>query len=658
LIAFLGGRSAPIVTFGGMLLASLVYRAALICRLVTDEVTPFSFVPSPQALISLIQHLAADAGVALVGGALVYGAGRVNRRLGFVVAAAALWFWGVTAGAHYDMVFALHEGFGWQALTEGVGGNFGWVDLKSYATPAAVGLFLLPLTVAGLLRLHPVRFAPLRGKLVAGATVAMLLAAAPARFPDTLGLAGWQPKSALRLLPVTYLVTDALAHLMRSQSPLQQRAASLPAVKAEGARIVDGGFLVLDLPGARTWPTALKHTPAMLQERRAEAKTEWNVVVLILESVSDHRAFAAGPDGAWPVPMPFLSRLASEGLHLADHRSTANSSARSIFSILSGLYPMPRREMFSTRPDLSIPSLATWLSADEAFLVTPSRLQSYFPQSWLRNTGFSDLFGFDELPPSAAGRPQWPSGRNEIDAVDFFLGRLQSVKGRFLGVYYSFAPHYQYYDYGPDWQIAPDQDDPLHRYVNNLSLLDAQIKRIFDRLRSLDLLERTAVLVVGDHGEAFGEHEGNWTHSRHSFEENLHTPAILWQPRLFAPRRVEAPTSHVDLLPTLLKAVGREVSPLAVQGDVIPPVGDREPSRAFTFSYGNEDTLSSVRLDGRKVQWRRATDVCRVFDLATDPQERAAIPCPSLDTQVDALLRFSGFQRALLPALAAKARGR
>jgi len=351
--------------------------------------------------------------------------------------------------------------------------------------------------------------------------------------------------------------------------------------------------------------------------------------------------------------MPFLARIASEGLHLNDHRSTSNSSARSIFSILSGLYPLPRREMFSTRPDLAIPSLAVWLKPADAFLVTPSRLQSYFPRSWLQNTGLRELHGFDELPPSAANRPQWPSGRNELDAVDFFLERLGAAQEPFLGVYYSYAPHYDYYDYGPAWRIADDVTKPLHRYINNLALLDAQIRRVFDRLRADGRLDRTAVLLVGDHGEAFGEHPGNRTHSRHSYEENLRTPAILWQPRLFRPSQVSSPSSHVDLAPTLMAALGRPIEQGRVQGEALSP--GVTPKRTYTFSYGAEDTLTALRWDRRKVQWRKAAGTCVVFDLAADPLERAARPCPEEDAQVDAMLRFERFQRSMLPAWAATA---
>lgn len=641
-IAWLGGRSAAAVTFGAMVSASLLYRIALLSRLITEEITPFSFVPSPQAMVSLSQHLAVDALFAGACAAVVALAGRWVALLILVLA-------GLAAGAHFDLVFALHEGLSWEASTEGLGGNFGLLDIRSYATPAAILLGLAPLAVAATLRWHPPRWSGWRARALAAAVALMLVAGLPARFPDTLGLKGWQPKAPLRRLPLVYWLADTAAHFTRSRSPLELRAAALPPVTAEGVRIVDPEF------GVRAAePSGAPRPPVT---------GEFNVLMLVLESVSAARAFDEGPGGAWPIPMPFLHARAQEGLWLTDHRSTSNSSARSIFSILSGLYPRPSRQMYCTRPGLTWPSLATWLQPDDAFLVTPSRLQSYFPRSWLAASGLVEQHGFDELPPSAEGRPQWPSGRNELDAVDFFIARLARAQGSFLAVYYSYAPHYDYFDYGPAWQIAPAADSPsalpapageappLHRYINNLRLLDTQIERIFRQLEADGRLARTLLLLVGDHGEAFGEHDGNWTHSRHSYEENLRTPAILWQPALIPPQRITAPTSHVDLAPTVMSALGRPLPPSATQGEDLL-AGPGPLARTYTFSYGNEGTLTAVRRDRRKVQWRRSGNPpdqeCRIFDLSGDPAEQSATSCPPDDPQADAILRFFGFQRALL----------
>ena len=65
----------------------------------------------------------------------------------------------------------------------------------------------------------------------------------------------------------------------------------------------------------------------------------------------------------------------------------------------------------------------------------------------------------------------------------------------------------------------------------------------------------TLVVLTGDHGEALGEH-GEMTHGLFAYEGTLRVPLIVYQPRLFAPRVVAAPVRHVDILPTILDALG------------------------------------------------------------------------------------------------------
>ena len=70
----------------------------------------------------------------------------------------------------------------------------------------------------------------------------------------------------------------------------------------------------------------------------------------------------------------------------------------------------------------------------------------------------------------------------------------------------------------------------------------------------------TLVVVTADHGEALGDH-GEQSHGLFAYESTLRVPLILAQhiPGEEAPERTEGssvPVRHVDLLPTMLSAVG------------------------------------------------------------------------------------------------------
>lgn len=373
----------------------------------------------------------------------------------------------------------------------------------------------------------------------------------------------------------------------------------------------------------------------------------WNVVWIVLESTGSRYVEGLALPGKRP--MPTLDRLAAEGWKLAAHRSPSNSSATSIQAQLTGLYPMPQRKMFAVQPDNHLPALPALLPDHDRFLVTPGKLSYFFPRALLEHSGLTDLVGFHELPFSDA-RADDGLAKDEIRTVDHFIDRMNRAQEPFLGIYYSYVPHWEYTDYGPTFRRYRG-NRLIDRYHNGLGLLDAQIERIVAALQQQGRLDRTILVLAGDHGEAFGQHERNWAHSKHSYEENLQTPALFWQPKLFRPRRIDWPTCHVDLLPTLLDAMGLPYEASLIQGESL---WRGAPTRQLTWHWGNEGTLTVLRhSDLRKVQVGAVPGGCRAFDLRADPGERRPLGCQRADDAAlrQAVLDFAAGQRRLLPAL-------
>jgi arylsulfatase A-like enzyme len=222
--------------------------------------------------------------------------------------------------------------------------------------------------------------------------------------------------------------------------------------------------------------------------------------------------------------------------------------------------------------------------------------------------------------------------------VDFFIQRLSRAKEPFLGIYISFTAHFPYFDYGEDYRIMKDDGRLISRYYNNLYLLDRMIKRIHDYLQERGLLERTILVVVGDHGQAFGQHHpNNFMHYRYSYNENLETPAIFYQPTLFKPKTVSFPTSHVDILPTVLDAMRISYASDVFDGDSL---FNNKSTRKPIFFYGYEESFSSLDNHLIKVQYSLKKKRCWVFDLKRDPDEKNPLDCSLYPHEVEALHRF------------------
>jgi arylsulfatase A-like enzyme len=97
-------------------------------------------------------------------------------------------------------------------------------------------------------------------------------------------------------------------------------------------------------------------------------------------------------------------------------------------------------------------------------------------------------------------------------------------------------------------------------YDSAIATLDRELGLLFDRMRALGLYEGALIVVMADHGEMLGE-RGVFGHGAGLVDEVLRIPLIVKFPFQAEGRRVTAPVSQVDLLPTVLEMAGLPPDP-------------------------------------------------------------------------------------------------
>jgi arylsulfatase A-like enzyme len=139
--------------------------------------------------------------------------------------------------------------------------------------------------------------------------------------------------------------------------------------------------------------------------------------------------------------------------------------------------------------------------------------------------------------------------------------------------------------YGPAAMIEPMYANhlPAYRrfYYHLHQLVDLEIARVLDALRASPFFERTIVVFTSDHGELLGAHGGLHQKWFNMYDETVRVPFVVAHAGGFGPvgRRLDdVPTSHVDLLPTLLGLAGIDATESArrleaTHGEVHPLVG-------------------------------------------------------------------------------------
>lgn len=102
----------------------------------------------------------------------------------------------------------------------------------------------------------------------------------------------------------------------------------------------------------------------------------------------------------------------------------------------------------------------------------------------------------------------------------------------------------------------------LYYYLHKM--VDQAIARILDSLEASGLAENTIIVFTSDHGDLLGAHGGLQQKWCSAFDEAIHIPLLVSGPGIVAPSGgISTPTSHVDLLPTLLGLADIDVNEAA-----------------------------------------------------------------------------------------------
>jgi hypothetical protein len=108
-------------------------------------------------------------------------------------------------------------------------------------------------------------------------------------------------------------------------------------------------------------------------------------------------------------------------------------------------------------------------------------------------------------------------------------------------------------------------DNAYRRFYHWLhELVDVAIGRILDALDASGMADDTIVVFTSDHGDLLGAHGGLQQKWHNAYDEAVRVPFVVRGPGIVAREGgIDVPTSHVDLLPTLLGLVGADAEELA-----------------------------------------------------------------------------------------------
>jgi arylsulfatase A-like enzyme len=245
-----------------------------------------------------------------------------------------------------------------------------------------------------------------------------------------------------------------------------------------------------------------------------------------------------------------------------------------------------------------------------------------------------DLFLDARTAPNQPEVVAWSGLREDIIVSRFCQWYPRALeRGPFLAYLKFIRPHQPYYT--PDdaprpfvpaatrWSITdfhPGRSrarEVLNRYDNAVHWVDAQVGRVVDDLRASGAWEDTAVVLLSDHGEAWGEH-ALYGHAMQHFEEFLSVPLLVRVPGV-APRVDRRQVSSVDVAPTILDILGAPPHPTHEGHSLLDTT--YEPEEFFALS-NTANALATLHVGPWKFTESLISGERWLFHMERDPKER------------------------------------
>jgi arylsulfatase A-like enzyme/Tfp pilus assembly protein PilF len=332
----------------------------------------------------------------------------------------------------------------------------------------------------------------------------------------------------------------------------------------------DFGRLMVILIGLAAFQAAAQTT----------AKPALNVVLITIDTL---RADHVGCYGYKQIETPNIDGLAADGVRFERAFAVVPVTLPSHATMLTGTYPMlsGMHDFSGNKLSPLQPTLASVLK-QAGYLTGAVIAAAVLDSRFGLNQGFDfyyDHFEFNRLDEANLDEMERP-GNVVADVALNWLEKdwlAKNSQKKFFLWMHLYDPHFPYHPpepYSHEYAAQP--------YDGEIAFADEQVGRLLRFLKEKGIYQNTMIVLCGDHGESLGEH-GEKTHGFFIYNATMHVPLIIRLPENRLPENAAARTvsdavSLVDLMPTILGAVGLDVPP-QVQGRSLLPELRRDRGR-------------------------------------------------------------------------------
>ena len=343
-----------------------------------------------------------------------------------------------------------------------------------------------------------------------------------------------------------------------------------------------------------------------------------NLVFVILESTR----FSATSLGSQLGTTPFLKSLARQSLTSDNTFVVVPHTSKALIAILCGINPVPTPKAVEAQPGRlpvrCLPELLKSQGYQTAFFQTANpRFEQR--KALVENLGVETFYSAENINKEGF-EPVNYFGIEDMALIPHSKQWLEALKDKpFFATYLTLISHHNYGTPSTFKKSRYSDNITYNDYLNTLRYTDTFVKTLLDQYKALGLYENTVFVIVGDHGEGFGEHS-RLQHNATIHNEGIHVPLIIHFGDKSIRGKINTLNNHLDILPTSLDAMNFNIDGGGYLGASL--LDDNFQRTAAYSRCWQKDVCLSMINDNWKYIYHFDHKEEELFNLQTDPLEK------------------------------------
>ncbi len=318
-----------------------------------------------------------------------------------------------------------------------------------------------------------------------------------------------------------------------------------------------------------------------------------NVVLIVIDTL---RADHLGSYGYARETSPAIDKLASEGILFLECMSHIPATTPSVASIFTSKHPISHGVLDNNYNGYKLDNQHVTLAE---LLKENGYNTAAFVSGWTLKRDANLTQGFNKY-------DDFFDREKKAEFVNkaVFTWLDKHINEKFFLLIHYFDPHGPYEPPSPyntlfDFtlgehditKIHPTQrhgniSDPSYyiaQYDGEILYTDYHINKVLKKLSELNLDNNTLIVLTSDHGETMAEHASWFAHGCFVYSEQIHIPLLLWYPKMFNHKKVDALVGAIDVFPTILNILGINFSKDLEGHSLLPLINDKKEINEFIY---------------------------------------------------------------------------